>query len=315
MKVKDLQRFAGLQDDDEVLVVRADGVGPILVPYSAIKKGPVSAVSADIPAPASDDPDIEALIQELVLAAHPVGSYYWSEKPTDPGALFGGSWTRIYGRFLYGRESNMSVGSTGGAKSVSLTTSTMPAHVHNDSITSVSIPSHNHTYGWTTHRHQLGSHLHTGSHQHRVAHRHLLKPHQHTSADWFGCGAEVTGFQGSYNGTRPGSPLVSLESATAFGYLNKGTGLLPVGYPANTSSGPGTGSLSYETLDGKPTSTSVNPKLGTATNYTISDVTLRNNSDRTSSTDYSFSVSYQGSGTAHENMPPYINAYCWRRTA
>lgn len=309
MKVKDLQNFAGLQDDDEVLVVRADGVGPILVPYSAIKKGPVAAVSEDIPAQVNDDPDIEALIQELVLTAHPVGSYYWSEKSTDPGTLFGGTWTRIYDRFLYGRDADMSVGTTGGASTVALTTSTMPAHVHNDSISSVSVGSHTHTYGWSSHRHRIGSHTHSGSHTHTTTHAHYVNPHTHTSSNWFGTGAEQQGYQAYYGGTRPGSPLVSQESTTSFGYSGIGSGFFSTGISSVTNSSSTSGTTGSASLS----SSSIT--LGAPSSFTISNYWLANTSNRNTSTSASFSVGSVGSGTAHENMPPYINAYCWRRVS
>lgn len=33
--------------------------------------------------------------KDAILAAHPVGSYYISDKATDPGTLFGGTWTML----------------------------------------------------------------------------------------------------------------------------------------------------------------------------------------------------------------------------
>lgn len=30
------------------------------------------------------------LVKTILLLAHPVGSYYWSTEPTNPGTLFGG---------------------------------------------------------------------------------------------------------------------------------------------------------------------------------------------------------------------------------
>lgn len=50
-----------------------------------------------------DIADIKSLITKAVndgiaaakLDAHPVGSYYWSDDPTDPGKLFGGKWEAL----------------------------------------------------------------------------------------------------------------------------------------------------------------------------------------------------------------------------
>lgn len=36
--------------------------------------------------------NVDSLKSEVLLAAHPVGSYYISDKATDPGTLFGGTW-------------------------------------------------------------------------------------------------------------------------------------------------------------------------------------------------------------------------------
>ena len=39
--------------------------------------------------------DVDSLKSEILLAAHPVGSYYISDKATDPGTLFGGTWKML----------------------------------------------------------------------------------------------------------------------------------------------------------------------------------------------------------------------------
>jgi len=39
--------------------------------------------------------DVDSLKMEVLLAAHPVGSYYISDKATDPGTLFGGTWQML----------------------------------------------------------------------------------------------------------------------------------------------------------------------------------------------------------------------------
>ena len=58
---------------------------------------------------------------------YPVGSYYLSNASTSPSSRFGGTWTQITGqRFLCGDKSV----TTGGANSVTLSISQMPAHQH-----------------------------------------------------------------------------------------------------------------------------------------------------------------------------------------
>lgn len=39
--------------------------------------------------------DVDSLKSEILLEAHPVGSYYISDKATDPGTLFGGTWKML----------------------------------------------------------------------------------------------------------------------------------------------------------------------------------------------------------------------------
>lgn len=39
--------------------------------------------------------NVDSLKSEILLAAHPVGSYYISDNATDPGTLFGGTWKML----------------------------------------------------------------------------------------------------------------------------------------------------------------------------------------------------------------------------
>lgn len=45
--------------------------------------------------------------------AHPIGSYYWSENPTDPSVLFGGTWERIKDKFILAAGDNYEIGEAG----------------------------------------------------------------------------------------------------------------------------------------------------------------------------------------------------------
>jgi hypothetical protein len=69
--------------------------------------------------------------KDLLEKVYPIGSYYWSEKNTSPSDIFGGSWTKIRGRFLFASDSNHDVGDTGGEETHTLTLSEMPSHYHN----------------------------------------------------------------------------------------------------------------------------------------------------------------------------------------
>lgn len=61
---------------------------------------------------------------------YPVGSIYMSVNSTNPSTLFGGTWQRIQGRFLFAADSKHAAGSTGGEETHKLTVEEMPSHSH-----------------------------------------------------------------------------------------------------------------------------------------------------------------------------------------
>lgn len=76
--------------------------------------------------------DEEAVMSknQIVDMIYPVGSIYISMTSTSPSTLFGGSWTRIQGRFLLAADSTYTAGSTGGEATHTLTVDEMPSHQH-----------------------------------------------------------------------------------------------------------------------------------------------------------------------------------------
>lgn len=82
-------------------------------------------------------------LEGLLDLIHPVGSLYWSKKSTNPATLFGGSWTQVKDKFILAAGSTYSVGATGGAATVTLTTNQIPSHSHTG--TAASDGSHTHT--------------------------------------------------------------------------------------------------------------------------------------------------------------------------
>ena len=75
-----------------------------------------------------------------LLSAYPIGAIYMSTVATDPGTLFGGSWTRIEDRFLLAAGGTYTAGSTGGAAAVTLT-----ANQSGQRALSISGGGHSHT--------------------------------------------------------------------------------------------------------------------------------------------------------------------------
>lgn len=70
------------------------------------------------------------IINEAMLAAHPVGSLYWSDDPTDPGDLFGGTWQSITDVFILATGSR-NVNVLGGSDTGSYTLN-VAAHSHSN---------------------------------------------------------------------------------------------------------------------------------------------------------------------------------------
>ena len=96
-------------------------------------------------------------IQSLTAAIYPVGSIYMSVNSTNPSTYFGGTWVAWgSGRVPVGintSDTNFStVEKTGGASTVTLTTSQMPSHTHTftgSSATTNSKGAHTHTLNLT----------------------------------------------------------------------------------------------------------------------------------------------------------------------
>lgn len=61
---------------------------------------------------------------------YPVGAVYISMNNTSPATLFGGSWTKVEGKFLLGTSSAYPSGSSGGEETHTLTVNEMPSHNH-----------------------------------------------------------------------------------------------------------------------------------------------------------------------------------------
>lgn len=69
-------------------------------------------------------------LRNILLNAHPVGSYYISGNDTSPADLFGGTWVRIKDTFLLAAGDKYTAGSTGGEEKHTLTANEMPSHGH-----------------------------------------------------------------------------------------------------------------------------------------------------------------------------------------
>ena len=65
------------------------------------------------------------------VPTYPVGTILYMANDASPASKYGGSWSQITaGQFIAGAGDSLTLGSTGGAETVTLTTDTMPAHGH-----------------------------------------------------------------------------------------------------------------------------------------------------------------------------------------
>lgn len=101
---------------------------------------------------------------------YPVGSVYLSMASTDPGALFGGTWSKLEGRFLLTSDGSRSAGDTGGSNDAAVVSHTHTASTNNTG-------SHNHTISG-------GSHNHTASTSSAGSHRHEPYSGDHFATVW-----------------------------------------------------------------------------------------------------------------------------------
>ena len=76
------------------------------------------------------DSEFDTKFTQKMLSIYPVGAIYMSVSNTSPASLFGGTWEQIQNRFLLAAGSSYTAGNTGGASTVTLTTSQIPSHRH-----------------------------------------------------------------------------------------------------------------------------------------------------------------------------------------
>lgn len=101
-----------------------------------------------------------ALKAEIMLAAHPIGSLYFSEQSTSPETLFGGTWIRITDTFILAAGSKYAAGTSGGSAD-------LQAHTHGVSITTgENNKGHTHSIPSLS-----GTAAEAGSHSHRVTNK------------------------------------------------------------------------------------------------------------------------------------------------
>ena len=213
------------------------------------------------------------------LAAHPIGSLYWSSDSTDPGQLFGGTWAAIKDCFVWAKGDSDTVNATGGAKTVTLQEG--------------NLPSHHHSVG--AHSHGLNSHTHT-----------LNTGNTSSSGTKTTAGIRHSGNTGAMSANSTGS----ISNMIRKGDSNfSPSGNMGATNGADTGWGMGGGSLHiyYGTISNNVAHTHSLPS-----SYIYGSTDAATGSTANSS---AFDSGNTGDGTAVNVMNPYTVKYCWERVS
>lgn len=245
---------------------------------------------------------------EILLAAYPIGTIYYSMDHSNPGNRFGGTWEYIgAGKTIMGVDMNDAdfnvAGKTGGSKTHTHDishTHTVPAHSHTLS---------NHTHVAPLHSHTLNNHTHSG-----MNHTHEQSPHLHADGDLRALidpagqgGLSIkyvrSGILNGVEGRRVLIPNANVEMTAPFydtintvdidGYTGsayadiKYSGAMTTGGPSNNA-----------------TSNDGNRSTGVPNaNYTSQQAAVNTEGSSSARSD------------AGHNIPPYISCYIWQRVA
>ncbi|WP_443739784.1 phage baseplate protein [Treponema sp.] len=265
---------------------------------------------------------------EAVLAAHPVGSLYWTSKNENPAVTFGGgTWKQITDKFVLAAGSTYKAEATGGAATVALTVANLPSHNHSYTpsgrvSSTFKGTSHSHTFtpsGTVTSTFKGSSHSHTftpsgsisdttasGSISSSGKHNHVLNDPGHKH--------RIPGYWSSFAG---GDYNVLHEG----GYGNLNTTTEKTGITINE------GGIHTHTFHGDPhthsftgTKQTVSATQGgtVSSSFTGKQQTVSATQDGTVSSSFtgnSGNTGSVGSGSSINIMPPYVVKYCWERTA
>lgn len=165
--------------------------------------------------------NLSTLVSTILLATHPVGSLYWSSDSTDPGTLFGGTWTPITDTYIVAAGSSFVVGNSYGALT------------HNHNI------EHTHGVPGVSHYHSTNNHTLTAAESGLPSHNHEIQREQSSKAsggnwDWGGPGGYDSGIHsyttstggwsassghnhGNTGATTPGSTTTNSQSVSTSG--------------------------------------------------------------------------------------------------
>lgn len=248
---------------------------------------------------------------QAILAAHPIGSLYWSSQSTDPSELFGGTWTPIKDRFVWAKGDSDTVNNTGGAKTVTLQTSEIPAHTHTftgSAVTSGDSSAAN-TGSEASHTHSVSASGTTSGGAYSFTGTAVTSgdggAFAFSARGYSGSGTEDTVIWGNTNTyALYGASTPMTATANRITYNSSSAKQMKFGAYAHSHSVTAAGTISVTT----------NPSWSFSTT-SGSGSSHKHSMAHTHSVTASGTNSNTGGGGAHNNMPPYIIKYCWERTA
>jgi microcystin-dependent protein len=244
---------------------------------------------------------LNKLKADAALAAHPVGSLYWTSVNENPAVTFGGgTWAQIKDKFILAAGDTYTNGGTGGAATVTLTTEQMPNHSHSftpsGKIASESGKADNKTASENSHTHEF-PHTHGYTPSGSVdSHTHPQNIQGANRADYYAYVNE--GRSGSVKGATLNSDAYNINSGSLI--ANKVRVYTDAAQPAFHGSAGTTTSQSTKKTGS-----------GSAHSHTAYFTGTAGTTGRTGGP----TGATAGQASAHENMPPYIVKYCWERVS
>lgn len=96
------------------------------------------------------------LNQQIFDLIYPVGSVYLTVNDINPQTLFGGTWVKSSGGFIYGSTATGTKGENGNGTGTSVS-SAGGGNTGSTTLNINQIPGHTHWFGWSTHASQYSS--------------------------------------------------------------------------------------------------------------------------------------------------------------